>query len=186
MAPALHVEAAPVESHLEALRLRRERQARARMLRRIALVTVLLLVGAALVAGLVYAGSPTTLAEGEQIAGVDVGGLTTAEARRALKRRDAQLARVPLIVHVAGRTYRVRSGEIGLRINWGAAVAEAQKKADGFAFVRGFRRMAVRAFGADVTPIARADPEGLDAVLTSIGSVADQPHRDAALRLRGL
>jgi vancomycin resistance protein YoaR len=182
----LHVEAAHIEDRLEALRLRRERQARARMRRRIALATVVSVVVAVLVAGFVYAGSSGTLAAGEQIAGVDVGGMSTTEARLALKRREAELARVPLVVHVGDRTYRVRAGEVGIKIDWSKAVAEAREKADGFAFVRGFRRMAVRAFGTDVTPVARADPKALDAVLASLAGASDQPHRDAALRLKGL
>jgi vancomycin resistance protein YoaR len=182
----LHVEAGQIEDRLEALRLRRERAARARLLRRLGLATVLALAVAALVVGLVYAGSPDQLAGGERIAGVDVGGLSTTEARLALKRREAALARVPLVVHVGNETYRVRQGEIGLKIDWAAAVAEAKDKADGFGFVRGFRRMAVRAFGADVTPTARADPVALAAVLARIAGAADQPHRDAALRLDGL
>ena len=156
------------------------------MLRRLSLATVLSLVVAALVAGFVYAGSPSQLAAGERIAGVDVGGLSTTDAKLALKRREAALAGVPLVVHVGGRTYDVRAGEIGLRVDWGSAVAEARKQADGFAFVRGFRRMAVRAFGAEVTPAAKADPRALEAVLERLAGAADRPHRDATLRLDGL
>ena len=49
----------------------------------------------AIVLGLAFAGSRERLPAGSQIAGVDVSGLTTAEARSLLERRSRELGRTP-------------------------------------------------------------------------------------------
>ena len=102
----MQAELAHKEAQLAALRSRRQRQARNRMIRRlVAAVVLLLLVGSLVVAG-VYAGSPGTLPSNESIAGVDVGGLTTTDATRLLERKAAALANTPVAVRVAGHTFR--------------------------------------------------------------------------------
>ena len=106
----------------------------------------------------VYAGSPNTLPSGVEIAGVDVAGLSSTEAVRRLERREASVRRVPLTVEVDDRTYKVRPVDLGLNVDWRAAVAEAQGKTDGVRPLRGLRRLATWAFGADVTPTAAANP----------------------------
>src|SRR3954447_16116678 len=55
---------------------------------------------AAMVLGLAFAGSPSRLASGVRIAGVDVGGKTPHEARSILERRAATLASVPVTFRV--------------------------------------------------------------------------------------
>jgi vancomycin resistance protein YoaR len=174
------------EAQLTALRVRRQRQARNRTVRRLVAATVaLLVVGSLIVAG-VYAGSSSTLTAGETIAGIDVGGLTTKQAVRLLERRAATLAAEPVAVRVAGHTFRLRQGEIGVRVDWAGAVASARSKADGFGPIRGFRRLFLRAFGGTITPAARADGHALDLALARIvGSVGREP-RDAAITLQGL
>ena len=52
----------------------------------------------------------------------------------------------------------------GISVNWGAAVVTALREGNGPAPVRGFLRLGVRLFGADVTPAAQA----YDAALTAI------------------
>jgi vancomycin resistance protein YoaR len=174
------------EAQLAALRIRRQRQARIRTVRRLVAATVVLLVVGSLIVAGVYAGSSNTLPAGETIAGVDVGGLTTTQAVRLLQRRSAALADEPVAVRVAGHTFRLREREIGVRVDWAGAVASARSKADGFGPIRGFRRLFLRAFGGTFTPAARADGHALDLALTRIvGSVGRQP-RDAAIALHGL
>ena len=60
---------------------------------RLALAGGSLLVVVLALVGLAFAGSPARLAEGVTIAGVDVGGLTRAEAKRLLEARAARLWR---------------------------------------------------------------------------------------------
>ena len=182
----MHVEAAHIEAHLESLRLRRKRQARIRLLKRAAIAALCLVVVGALAAAFVYAGSPDRLAKGVRIAGVDVGGLTPKDATRLLERREAALGAVPIVVHAGARTYRVRAADVGLDVNWRAAVDEAASRGDGLGPIRGFRRLVVRAFGADVTPSTTVDRRAIDDALERMARAVDVPHRDAAIRLAGL
>ena len=52
--------------------------------------------------GLAFAGSPAKLAEGVRIAGVDVGGMSPAEARLALEQHARSLQAVP-VTFTAGK-----------------------------------------------------------------------------------
>ena len=128
------------------------------MVRRLGVVAVGLATVILIAVAFVYAGSPNTLPSGVEIAGVDVAGLSSTEAVRRLERREASVRRVPLTVEVDDRTYKVRPVDLGLNIDWRAAVAEAQGKTDGVRPLRGLRRLATWAFGTDVTPSARSTP----------------------------
>src|SRR5438132_1801350 len=144
------------------LRTRRQRQARIRAVKRLVLAAVLALVVGSLITAAVYAGSAGTLTSGESIAGVDVGGLSPSDAQRLLERRAAGLANVPVVVHVAGHTFRLRQAEVGARVDWAGAVDAARAKADGFGPIRGFRRLFMRAFGVTITPTASVEGHALD------------------------
>ena len=95
------------------------------------------------------------------------------------------MQRVPLVVNVNGKEFRVRPSDLALNVDWRGAVAEAQGETDGFRPIRGFRRLAVWAFGTDVTPSASVDPRALARVLQPM-TRGDVAHRDAAIRLIGL
>ena len=133
-----------------------------------------------------YAGSTGTLAKGETIAGVDVGGLSTAKATSLLEHRAAKLANEPLVVHAGGHVFRFEQAELGIEVDWAGAVAAARAKGDGFGPIRGFRRIGLRAFGADVTPTATAKGRALGVALDRISGRVGKPHRDASIVLKGL
>ncbi len=173
------------EARLAQLRVRRQQAARRRTVRRAGLAAV----GAAAVTlvavAFVYAGSPNTLPAGVTIAGVDVAGLSSTEAVQRLEKREASLRGVPLTVEVDERTYEVRPADLGLDIDWRAAVAEAQRKTDGVRPLRGLRRLGTWVFGAEVTPGATVSPTALARVLAPM-TKNDVAYRDAAIRLAGL
>ena len=73
-----------------------------------------------------------------------------------------------------------------MRVDWASAVAAARRQGDGFGFVRGYRRLGLKLFPADVTPRARASDAALAYELGLIGRVTDRPSRDAQLVRRGL
>jgi hypothetical protein len=108
-----------------------------------------------LVLGLVFAGSPERIAPGVRVDGVDIGGLTAGEARHRLQARAARLAHVPVVFTAGGRSWRVEPAELGVQVDWAAAVAAAQRQGRGFGPFRGLRRLEVRVFGADVVPQTR-------------------------------
>src|SRR5581483_3213016 len=183
---SVQVDVAHKEAQLAALRTRRQRQARNRFIRRLSVATVVLLAVVSLVVAEVYAGSPDTLPSGESIAGVDVGGLSTKDAVRKLEQKAGALAATPVVVHVAGRSFPLRQADLGIKVDWAAAVQAARAKSDGFGPLRGFRRLFQQIFGVSITPTAHAEGHSLDAALNRIvGSVGREP-LDAKIVLHGL
>jgi vancomycin resistance protein YoaR len=151
--------------------------------------TVILTVLAALatvVLGLAFAGSPSRLADGVRIAGIDVGGKTPRQARGILQARADALAAVPVTFRVGGHTWRLEPRRLGIRVDWGAAVDAVRRQGEGFGPLRGFRRLDMRFFGADVAPPTQVYDEALQIRLNEIGAAANSPHREAAIVLHGL
>jgi vancomycin resistance protein YoaR len=141
---------------------------------------------AAVVLGIAFRGSSNRLAEGVQVAGLDVGGLTPREARKILEQRASALASVPVTFRVGSRTWRLEPRLLGVRVDWAAAVDAVRRKGEGFGPLRGFRRLDIRFFGADVAPATEVYAAALRHKLEEIGSAVDAPHRDAAIVLHGL
>ena len=154
------------------------------MLRRLVFFTVSL-AAASIVLGLVFAGSPTTIANGVRIDGVDVGGLDAKVARRLLEGRSARLAERPVVFTAAGRRFPIRPSELGVEPNWKAAIDAAQRQGDGFGPWRGFKRLDVTFFGADVTPPTGVLNGSLQYELGQIAQRVDRRPRDAAIVRRG-
>jgi vancomycin resistance protein YoaR len=141
---------------------------------------------AAMVLGLAFAGSPSRLADGVQIAGVDVGGKTPRQARAVLDRRAKALASVPVVFRVGSRTWRLEPRRLGIRVGWRAAVDAVRRQGEGFGPLRGFRRLDLRFFGADVAPPTEVYDAALQYKLNEISAAVNSPHREAAIVLRGL
>jgi vancomycin resistance protein YoaR len=176
-----------VDAGTGAVRVRAKKRARARKLRlqRIAAVAVVAAV-AGLLIGFVFAGSPDRIAAGVRVAGVGVGGLTQAQAAAKLERRAEAVASVPVVFTAAGRSWPLRPVNLGVEVDWEAAVKIALHEGGGPAPFRGFRRIGVRVFGADVAPPTQVFDRTLTYELARIAEKVDHPHRDAAIVLRGL
>jgi vancomycin resistance protein YoaR len=169
-----------------AVYLRRRRAARLRLLWQWSLLVVLLLAIAMLALGLGFAGSAKTLPPGATVAGVSVAGMTTDEAVATLSSRYERLEATPAVFTAGPRRWRIRPNELILGIDWRSAVESARRQGDGFAPVRGLRRIGTRFFGADVTPQARISTDVLNHDLDVIQRRINRPQREAAIRLRGL
>ena len=141
-------------------------------------------VGVAL--GLAFAGSPARLAEGVQIAGVDVGGLSASEANALLESRFAQVQGVPVTFVAGTRRFDLTPAQLGVSVNWAAAVETARREGEGFGPVRGFRRIHTRIFGADIVPATQVSSASLAYALGEIAREIERPARDASVRLDGL
>ena len=103
--------------------------------------------GLLLVAGVVgfaFAGSPDTLARGTRIAGVDVGGMKPDAAERLLAGRAERLAGVPVTFVVGSKRVEITPRELGVGVDWRAAVTAAEHRGGGFAPLRGYRRLALQ------------------------------------------
>jgi len=136
--------------------------------------------------GLIFAGSPNRLASGTRIAGIDVGGLTPAHARRLLERRSDRLSQVPVLFTSGAQRFRLTPRQLGVQVDWVAAVANAQRQGDGFGFVRGYRRLGLELFGQDVVPPIRAYDAAVSYELGLLAKAVNRPHREARLVRRGL
>jgi vancomycin resistance protein YoaR len=154
--------------------------------RRRILLVLLAIVAVAVLVGLVFAGSPTTLAKGVTIDGIDVGGMEAKDARALLQKRSDRLQGRPVVFVAGGRSFAIRPVELGVEPDWKAAVAAAQRQGDGFGPLRGFKRLDVQVFGADVTPPTSVLSGALRYQLGLIAKKVDQAPRDAAVVRRGL
>jgi len=154
--------------------------------RRAVALLLLAVLAAGVVLGLVFAGSPTTIAEGVQVAGIDVGGMHVGDARSLLERKAASLASRPVVFVAGGQRFAIRPVELGVESDWRAAIDDAQRQGnDGFAPLRGFKRLGVDVFGADVTPQTSVLTGALDYELRRIAQAVNRPARNASLALAG-
>jgi vancomycin resistance protein YoaR len=165
--------------------VRRRAPARSRFWTRIGVVALLAL-AIVLVVPLFFAGSPDRLAAGTRIAGIDVGGLTTGDATALLEGRSARLANVPVTFTSGGHRFQLTAKELGVRVDWGAAVAAARRQGAGNSILRGYRRLSLEFFPQDLVPPIRAYQNGLDYELGLIANAVNTPHREARLVRRGL
>ena len=154
-------------------------------MRRRVLLLLLSLVALAVVLGLVFAGSPTTLANGVTIDGIAVGGMQTKDARALLQKRSEAVAHRPVVFVAGGRRFPIAPVELGVEPDWRSAVDAAQRQGDGFGPLRGFKRLDVQVFGADVTPPTRVLSGALQYKLGLIARQVDRAPRDAALVRHG-
>jgi vancomycin resistance protein YoaR len=144
----------------------------------------LVLASLGVLAGAVFAGSPTRITEGVRVAGVDVGGLTPAEARSLLERRADAYQHVPVLFFAGEQSWKVTPHRLGVDADWAAAVDAARRQGEGFGPFRGLRRVKVRVFGADIAPPAKVYSPALDYELRQLSSAIDRSHREAAIVLK--
>ncbi len=136
--------------------------------------------------GLAFAGSPSRIADGVRIAGIEVGGKTPRQAQWALEARANALASVPVTFRVGSRTWRLEPRRLGVRVDWDAAVDAVRRQGEGFGPLRGFKRLDMRFFGADVAPPTQIYDAALRYWLDRIERAVDSPHREASIVLHGL
>src|SRR6266498_3635017 len=184
----LHFDALPARGRSPLVRPKRRRKTRVQ--RRVVLqrtgIAAVLAAFAATMLGLAFAGSPSRLADGVRIAGIDVGGMTPGRARAVLDRRSKALADLPVTFRVGSGAWRVEPRHLGVRVDWGAAVDAVRRQGEGFGPLRGFRRLDMRFFGADVAPPTQVYDAALRYWLAEIEKAVNSPHREAAIVLHGL
>ena len=110
-------------------------------MRRRIFYVVLGLTAIAVLLGLAFAGSSTTLAKGVSIDGIDVGGMKAKDARALLDRKSARLANTPLTFVAGGHKFPIRPNELGVTPDWARAVEVARREGDGFGPLGGFKRI---------------------------------------------
>jgi vancomycin resistance protein YoaR len=143
-----------------------------------ALVVVLL--------GLAFAGPRSELAAGTHVAGVDVGGLTRGQAIAKLDALFQEEADEPVRFVAGASSYAFAANQLGVQPDWGGAVVAAERAGSGFGPLRGFRRLRMRVFGAEVLPRLAVSNAALEYVLDQIAEDVNRAPRSAAVVRRGL
>lgn len=150
---------------------------------RIASVPPLVLAGGVLtlgVGGLYLAGLLLTGGEieaGTTVRGVDIGGLSRAEATRKLEKHLAAAGSHELAVKVGDRTGAVDPQQAGLTFDAQQTVDRAARTGnDPFSMIGGLFRT-----GGDIEPVVRVDEDKARAVLGKLAKTLDQKVRDGAI-----
>ena len=142
--------------------------------------------GVLVVLGLVFAGSPDKLANGTRIAGVDIGGLSASDAEQLLQRRSQQLNNVPVTFVFGAHRFHLTPRALGIQVDWRQAVKSAEQQGGGSGIVRGYRRLELEFFPADLVPPIQAYDAGLSYEIGLLGKAVDSPHQEARLVRHGL
>ena len=139
-----------------------------------------------LLLGLAFAGSQTELAAGTTIAGVDVGGMPESEAVRLLSSRATALQGTPVTFTADGQPFALNASQLGIELDWRAAVAAASAEGGGFGPLRGFRRLRARVFGVDVSPSVKSYDAAVRYKLAQIAGRVDRKGVNAKVVRQGL
>lgn len=136
---------------------------------------LLVLVGAVYLTGYLMAGDK--LPKDAQIAGVAVGGLTTAEAAQKLQAELGGRAAAPIPVTVDDEKGEVSPAEAGLSVDWAATVEQA----GGGRSLDPRHIWQVLAGGSQVDPVIVADNTRLDAAVAELAKRIDRQPMDAKI-----
>ena len=135
--------------------------------------------------GIGFAGSSRQIAAGVEIAGIDVGGLTPAQAKQKLERASQKLSWTAVDFLAAGKSFRVAPAQLGVELDWDAAIASARREGEGFSLLRGFKRLEMRFEHVRVTPPVRHSALALNHFLAQIARSVNRPALEPALVLDG-
>src|SRR5947208_4358930 len=109
----------------------RRRRSHRRLLLQRAAVAIAAIAVVVIVLGLALAGSPARVPSGVEVGGIDVGGLTSTEARKKLEARSRAVAARPVAFRASGRTWKLTARELDIRVNWRRAISSALHQGDG-------------------------------------------------------
>lgn len=164
----------------KATRRRRRRRARAAVVGAFALV-LLLAIGA-----LAYADGQAsdTIADGVTVGGVDVGGMTRAEAIARLEEQIGTPSRRPVKVRVAGKTKRLSADDAGVRVDLEGAADRALGASRGGNFIgRGWREVTGGEVDEDLEAAVSVDRRAVTKFVAGVRKGVDRPAADAELSL---
>jgi lipoprotein-anchoring transpeptidase ErfK/SrfK len=143
-------------------------------------VLLLALVGGAVAAYAYDSSRDDVIAKGVTVAGVDVGGMQVAEARRTIARElRAPLERPIAVVH-AGRHFSLSARDAGVRADVTGMVDEALAKSrEGNIVSRVTRDLTGGEENAQVPARVTYDEQAIDGLVRRVGRQLNRPARDA-------
>ncbi|MFF3246777.1 VanW family protein [Streptomyces sp. NPDC002870] len=145
--------------------------------------TVLSVAGGAVVLGLggLYATGLAVgddIAEGTRVRGVDIGGMSRAEAQRVLDRKLGPAFAAPVALKIGDRVEKADPGALGLSLD--AAASADRAASPGSDPVNVIGRL-FASDGGDVEPVIRVDEQKSRAEIDRIGTAAKRQVRDGAI-----
>ncbi|MCJ0874524.1 VanW family protein [Streptomyces sp. AP-93] len=127
-------------------------------------------------AGLLLAGDD--VASGTKVRGIDIGGMSHAEARQTLNRSLGPSAAAPLALRIGERTEQAQPATLGLSLDTGATVDRAARSGSDPVSVIG------RLFSSgdpEVEPVVRLDEIAARAALDGLGAKTRQEAREGSV-----
>ena len=157
--------------------------------RSILFVVVLVLVLVGSLAGVVYAYDQAhrdQIAKGVSVGGVDVGGLTGAEARSRLQRELVDPLERPIVVRHGKRRWRLGAAEARIAANLDATIEQALSRSrDGNPIQRAWRGLTGQTVGARLEPEVTYSERAVTRLLSRVRAGVDRPAKDATVKISG-
>ncbi len=120
------------------------------------------------------------------VRGVPVGGMTLAEARRAVERHYGAFLYNPVELRFGEHSWRPSAEELGLQLALDEALAEAFAHARGETRLKNLRHaLAIWEQGVDLPLRLRVDQHAMQRYLLDVAAAVEQPPEDAAVALAG-
>ena len=157
--------------------------------RSILFVVVLVLVLVGSLAGVVYAYDQAhrdQIAKGVSVGGVDVGGLTGAEARSRLQRELVDPLERPIVVRHGKHRWRLGAAEARIAANLDATIEQALSRSrDGNPIQRAWRGLTGQTVSARLEPEVTYSERAVTRLLSRVRAGVDRPAKDATVKISG-
>ena len=156
------------------------------ILNAIAGVGALVLFATVLGLGLYAYGHQDRVYQGVSVAGVDLSGMTEAEAAEALQRNYSIYMNTPITLAHDGSMYAISPNELGIRLDASASVSTAMRYGrDGSLWNRSRAWADGLISGSDVPAVVLADSRRIDAGLLALTNVVARPATNAWIDFAG-
>jgi lipoprotein-anchoring transpeptidase ErfK/SrfK len=136
-------------------------------------------------AGALYAydhGHRDKIAKGVAVAGIDVGGLSAAQARARLQREYLPRFEQPVVVRFHAHRFKLSPKAAGVTVDVNAAVDEALAKSrDGSIFTRVSRSLTGGSVDADIQPQVSYSHAAVTRLVGRVKRAIDRPAQDASV-----
>lgn len=143
---------------------------------------VLALVGVAVAAYAYDSSREETIAKGVSIGGVDVGELSTDEARAAVRSEISTRVERPIVVRYDGVRFTLSAADAGLKADVGGMVGEAlEASRDGNLINRVVRDLTGEEEDAEVAVRVSYSQRAVDKLVKRVSGKLNRPARDATL-----
>jgi lipoprotein-anchoring transpeptidase ErfK/SrfK len=145
-------------------------------------VVLLVMIGGAVAAFAYDSSRDDVIAEGVTIAGVDVGGMTSAQARHVVRRELQEPLERPIAVRRGEQRFTLSAHDAGVKADVGGVVDEAlQESREGSIFSRVARDLTGGEESAQVPARVSYSPEAVNGLVRRVSRGVNRPARDAQL-----